>query len=270
MDDNGAEQGVVLWEIVFVGFSLHTLYHAKAGDPIFGEQENEMGIADHLQEVQLFAKKFQLERTLRRVDRRVDTLIAKLEEVTDGRLPDELVDDINIVAQDMLHELKNDIAQRAVFVSMPERNIQVWDLLVDPLNWFGIDGNAPLQPPKTVEADFKEAARSFAAGFSPGAIVFTLRATEGMVREFYRIVIGRAPSNRAGWNKLIKDLRSENCPEHIATRLNKLRERRNKVMHHGKREPEEWDHQAANRVLQDARSVIRAMSRYTATLEGLK
>ncbi len=267
MDTEQIGQEITFWEILSAGFSLHALLKAQGGLPLQGISEAEFGLLDYLDEIEMLIERFQLERTSSRVSERLHALRVSLIDSHTSILENGMVDQVNLVARDLVQEISREGIERPVFVSMPGRNIQIWDLLTDPIGWFGIEPNAPFQPPNEVVQDFQEAARAFAADFAPAAIVFTLRATEGMLRVFCSNILERPVRRNAQWARLVELLReSGRCPDHILESLDELRQRRNAAMHPGQRVPEEWNDEAAHNILQRCRELIRAMSRHVAQM----
>lgn len=268
MGEDEVGESTVLWEILSAGFSIYALLNAEAGSSLQGG-DDEFGILDHLEEIARLIEKFQMERASRRVSNRLDRLRQALSNSDDEILANGLVDQVNLMARDLVRELRREGLERPIFVSMPGRNIQIWELLLDPIEWFGIKPDATLQPPSDAVMDFQEAARAFAAGFAPATIVFALRATEGVLREYCNVLLGEAVRGNTQWGGLTNRLRkSGQCPGHILDRLEALRQRRNDAMHPGQRDPERWDDEAASQVLHECREVIRAMSRHIAQREG--
>ena len=262
-DPDGGESSLTLWEIVFAGLSLHTLADITADAPIVSASDYQLGVLDHCRNLLEFIERFELESCERHVGERLKKITMELEERSEDS-PNSILGDLEsrlkTVARDLRMRLEKEGLSRTVFVSTPERTISVEDLLDDPGRWFGLSFGAAIEPPKGVLDDFQEAARAFAVGFAPAAIVFTLRATEGMLREYYRAVTNNEPNPRATWGSLTRRLRqSGQCDSQLLQKLDSLRDLRNDVMHAGYRDPEKWDDEAARDTLLQCREIITAM-----------
>jgi hypothetical protein len=111
--------------------------------------------------------------------------------------------------------------------------------------------------------DFQEAARGFAFGFAPSSIVFTLRATEGLVKLYHTRLMGEDADDRKTWGHLIADMRRspKGCPKLLLSRLEALRDIRNEAMHAVPRNPEMWGDEGAKQVLEQCREIVRDMVR---------
>lgn len=90
--------------------------------------------------------------------------------------------------------------------------------------------------------------------------MFMLRATEEVLRSYYFKVTQR-DAGRGNWGSLLTDLRMPvlRCPSELMSLLDELLRKRNAAMHPRRREPNEWDVNAAREALEKCRRAIEMM-----------
>ena len=95
------------------------------------------------------------------------------------------------------------------------------------------------------------------------SIIFSLRATEALLIEFYRKVTESPAKDKDSWDNMSRALGSLAipCEQAVKKRLELLRKRRNKAMHAGPRTSDEWDDRAARKVMRSFGGVVVAMWR---------
>jgi len=257
------ELGVPLWELIFAGYSLDVLRHAEEDWPIRATATDELGVLGHCRNLLSLVSMDSLPLCYKRLGDRLASLIESLD---DKAVEDEeaiLADHTSqllVLVSDVWMALEREAANRTAFVTLPENEVEVDDLLQDPVHWFGLTFGTVFSPPMSALDDFREAAQCFAVGFAPSAIIFVLRATEDILREYYRIVTN-LPPGRKQWRRLMDELRQRHCPPSLIALLDELREQRNEVMHPGRREPDLWGDAAAKLALLKCREAVMRMIR---------
>lgn len=192
---------------------------------------------------------------------RLEQLIDELEERVDQDQT-ATVGDKRFKLQNLISDLRSTLekegVERSAFVSFPEIGIRVEDIISDPVRWFGLTYGGILNPPQFVLEDFQEAARCFAVGFTPAAIVFALRATEGVLREYFRKVTGEDPKIN-NWGGLTRKLKNTECPPDLLNRLNSLLTTRNEAMHPYSRDSETWKAEGARKTILFCQEIVTEM-----------
>lgn len=190
---------VSLYEIIYVGYQLRILWDVDE-DWLIGPANDDHGsLLDRCRYLKDALDRLGLERCSKAVESDLNFLI--------GQWEDELIQNPSLtlgehtgrlifMAQRLFDALQREGTERPTFVTMPARQIEVEALLRDPIQWFGLISPAFMLP-DDVLIDFYEAARCFAAGFVPSAIVFSLRAAEGVLREYY-LRVTRNSSKKSG------------------------------------------------------------------------
>jgi hypothetical protein len=261
-----ADPPLSLWEILSAGYSLRLLSKISSSTPISPVSEYDLGVLGHCRILLDLIDRLSLERCDRAAGRPLRTFVEDIE--------DELVKDSSVVIGDRTSQFLNVIADlqmalvreassRQVITVLPARHLEVEELLDDPARWFGLNFGGSLRPTPSVLEDFQEAARCFAFGFAPSSIVFTLRATEGLIKIYYAHLIGSEPSPRKTWGTLRKEMKecSKGCPTLLLNRLGSLLAIRNEAMHSGFRNPEAWGDEGAKQVLMQCREIVQDMVR---------
>ena len=244
-----------LWEAIVIGHHVKRLQRVKRDSPLSPRYDE--SIYGSLELVWDFLHEAVLENTARRINGRIEEILSRLEDWEEPVLGD-LASSIRTLAHDLWESIEDEASNRPIFFPIPAREIEVARLLANPTEWFlRRFGTVFEQPPPGVVEDFEEAARAFAAGFSASAIMFSLRALEGILREYYRGKTGSKPGSKT-WGQMVQDLRKQ-IPDSLFQRLDSLRTLRNAAMHAGPRDPAEWDDENASRVLLTCREIIEAI-----------
>ncbi len=93
------------------------------------------------------------------------------------------------------------------------------------------------------------------------AIMFILRATEDVLRNYYSCVTNADPG-RSNWGNMLNVLEIPilSCPQSLVNLLGQLQRTRNAVMHPRQRNDNEWTLEAAREILDHCRSAIQMMA----------
>ncbi len=252
-----------LYEIIYVGYLLRSLWEPEENWPIDSTGDEDGNILARCRDIKNSLDRFGLELCSKTIEKELDVLFNKwekgLSENKNLTLGDS-TDRLRVITRSLFTILQQEGPERPIFITMPARQIRVEALLRDPVGWFGMLSTFML-PADTI-IDFQEAARCFSVGFSPSAIIFSLRATEGVLRTYYEKVSGKN-SERLQWLGMQKDLRTESfdVPNTLLQVLDELRKKRNQAMHTGRREPANWGDDAALEILEQCQLAISQMSR---------
>lgn len=172
-------------------------------------------------------------------------------------------EDLRDIAKDLTPIVRDEAYQRSVFVVPKDTHLDVEQLVDEPLAVLCPNATPQFDIPLFAEEDLKEAAECYAIGRSAATIIFALRATEALLREFHTQVTNSSPKSKAYWASLARDLGSSSlsCEYALQRRLDSLRKRRNDAMHPGPRDSKDWNDRAARKVMRDCGKVVVAMWR---------
>lgn len=268
-----SDSAVNLWEVIYIGYSLRYLWRVSDDWLVGPSPEDALGVVGHCKNLLDIVERLKLEHCYRKVGLGLSDLIEKLykklaenPDVTVG----EATSRLRILIADLRMAFEREGIERVAFITMPEREIEVEELLDNPVRWFGLSFGGSLTPPQCVLDDFHEAARCFAVGFAAPAILFTLRATEGVLREYYVLVTRQQSNDKMQWGRFVVLLsdKSHNCPDPLLKLLDSLRKRRNDAMHTGERSASLWGHEAAQMIIADCREAVMGMVRDLESRQG--
>jgi hypothetical protein len=255
--------GIPLWNLILAGDSLRALWRAEANWRISPCSEDKVGVIGHCQILLDTIKLESLPQCYKQKGRELEDLIEDLEERLDEDAHATLggqTTRLRLLVSDLRQAFVKECPYRTAFVTLPEHHIQVEGMLHDPESWFGLTFGGVLDPPQSALDDFQEAAQCFSVGFAASAIVFSLRATEDLLRQYYKLVTGQSVDGKT-WGALVKVLKKHNPPppKELLDRLVDLRDRRNEVMHAGRRDPYLWGHKAAAQTIEECREAVMEM-----------
>lgn len=247
----------LLWDLIHIGELLGILQH------VTGTSRADAA-CECIRELKEALENLRLVDSAKHAEQLYDPLVKKLEEQIRVNPDTQLMDQADELQASTAYladkVLQNEANGRSVFV-VPRDKFEVEDLLIDPIAVLcsNTTPSFPI-PPHAVE-DFKEAAECYAIGRSAAAIVFSLRATEAVLRDFYGKVTQAQADEQATWGSLarILGLPVLSCDQAVKSHLGALRKRRNDAMHAGARQSHEWDSDAAQEVMHQCGKVIGAM-----------
>lgn len=248
-----------VWEIMSIGSNMEVLRRVTSQTPVNSSRRNQLGIADRLRMLQQDLEALEFPKSERVLGTELDNLLELIEaDDRSSRLGSEAVR-IRQIISSVERALIEEGNRRKAFVALRDREGQIESLLSNPATFFGIPAGGILELTPQGDADFREAARCYAVGFTTASIMFMLRATEDVLRSYYRSTTQQLASG--AWGNLTTTLKIPvlRCPSELLTLLDKLVKKRNDAMHPKIRIPTEWDEGAARQVLQDCRIAIRMM-----------
>lgn len=249
-----------LWDIMNIGSNLEFLCRVTSRMLIKSPRPDRIGIADRLRMLQKDLESLELSQSERILMTEVKELLRSIE---DDNRHNYLGDDairLRRIAKRVKESLNEEGNQRRAFVALRDREGQIASLLSDPVQFFGIPPGDILELTPIGLEDFYEAAKCYSVGFSAASIMFMLRATEEVLRSYYSKVTQQDARNK-NWGSLLTDLRMPvlRCPPELMNLLEELLRKRNAAMHPRRREPNEWDVNAAREVLEKCRHAIQMM-----------
>jgi hypothetical protein len=249
----------LLWDLMRVGELLRILQQITNEDRADGVCEYIIELRDSLNDLQLEKSAECAEDWLSIILEDLETRLKVNPKVDVSGWTDDLKD----IAKDLMSIIRNEANARSVFVVPKDKYINVERLIDDPLKVLCSDVAPEFDVPLYAQEDLKEAAECYAIGRFGATIIFSLRATEALLRDYYcKVTKGKLPETPF-WNNLARDLGSSefSCEHAVLHRLNLLRERRNEAMHAGPRIVKEWDDRAARKVMRDFGKLLAAMYR---------
>jgi hypothetical protein len=254
---------VKLWYLVYIGESLCDLQQCSNSRRLGWESDEQPGVALRCRNLLEAMTRFELGECYKKVGLELRGLIDRFSEIL-ATNPHATIGDAAVKLRGLMARLRRYLRdegnKRTIFVTMPAGEIAVEDMLV-PERWFKATFGSLKIPPEHILRDFQEAAHCFAAGFAPSAILFALRATEGMLYHYYEHVTGKQTTDMTGkqiidWSNAVKNLAAKNCPEQLTIKLDDLRKMRNAAMHPGQRDATMWGQEAVKIIFEDCASII--------------
>jgi len=246
-----------VWELMFLGSNLTELGHVSASTSIAATQRRPIGILDRLHLLRSDLESLELTQSEATLLDELGHLLQFIEdpERPSQRLGKEAVG-LRSLARRVETILQLEATPRRTFVVQRSREGAIEKLLKDPAAYFGIVAGGPLELTPHGIDDFREAARCYAVGFTAASIMFILRATEEVVRNYYHHVTQQRAVGQ--WGNLNTTLKIPvlGCPSSLIAQLEKLATKRNQAMHPKARLPTEWDEEAAKQVLKECQQAI--------------
>lgn len=248
-----------VWDIARLGELLGLLQHTNAED-------SAREVYEWIQELKAWLDDFQLVESSEMAENWFNMLLEDLEDQLDKNPEAPILDWAKVIREDsanLVAVVRDEANARSVFIVPRDDEGYTEHLLDDPLETLCSEAPPSFRLPEHAVDDFFEAAQCYAIGQPAGAIVFSLRATEALLREFYHEVTGEKPAKRATWGMLTHVLKLPvlSCDNVLKSRLGELQKQRNRAMHAGVRLSHEWDHRAARRILRTCGKTIVEMER---------
>lgn len=259
-----------VWELMFAGSNLAEIGNVSAGMLITPTQRRPVGVLDRLHLLRGDLESLELTRSEAILLDELEDLIQSIEnpERQSRRLGKDAIRLRSLVRR-VESTLQLEAAARRTFVVQRSREGEIERLLQEPAAFFGISAEGPLELTSQGSDDFQEAARCYAVGFTGAAIMFMLRATEEVLRNYYRHVTMQPATGAWGNLTTVLKIPVLKCPSLLIEQLNELLKKRNEAMHPKPRRPSDWDEEAAKHVLKECQQAITMMvedlnRRYTA------
>lgn len=248
-----------IWDLILVGQTLECLQYVTAADDSAGVLDQIGYLLELLEQLELTESDQHARDWLGST---IKGLKDQLKEDPHTLLGKDVADGLREAIADLVDLVRLEANQRSIFVVPYDRDGYAEKLLNDPAAAFCVDTAHSSPPPQHALNDLEEAAECYAIGRPAAAIVFSLRAMEAFLRQFYHEVVGDPPQEDDGWGTLMRiiQLPVVACDNHsISSLLGELKKRRNKAMHAGHREKGKWDDKAARRVMEQCGKAIKAM-----------
>lgn len=250
------------WDLMQVGQTLQYLQRVTARKRIGPSSGDPAGVLDQIRELLELLEQLELTESDQAARDWLDPLIHDLEDLLLENPLAQLGEAASLlreIAADLTVLVRDEASRRSIFVVPYDRYGYAEKLLNDPVAHFRVDPSHFSPPPQHALDDLEEATACYAIGRPAAAILFSLRATEAFVRQFYCEVVGARPE-RATLGPLISTIKLPvvGC-ETIANKLGPVKKRRDGAMHAGHRKPDEWDDRAARWVMAQCGTAIRAM-----------
>lgn len=173
--------------------------------------------------------------------------------------PDGALDTDYGVIQDIgnhvLAALQKEAPKRSLFVFARDRQAEVQESAYDPLGFFAIRNDSPLQLTHHGIYSLQEAAYCYSVGFSMAASMFLLRTMEDVFRCYHaQVRIEDNNKKHPTWNKILSDLKSSRvrpvCPDGIIQHSTYFQKKRNQIMHPDEHfDATDWDETKAQDLL---------------------
>lgn len=254
----------VLWDLISVGTVLAGLERVTARNRILSTDPIQPGVLVQVRDLIDAIQQLELARSDQTARDRLDPLVKRMEESTKddprARLG-PLAAELREIAGDLHTVIRDEALERSAFVVPYDSQGYAEALVRDPRVLFRVNPAHPSAPPQHALQDLQEAAECYAIGRPAAAIVFSLRATEAFLRQFYCEVIRAQPDGQATWGTLLRTIQLPvvECSHSVPSELGTLQKRRNNAMHAGVRDPAEWNDQAAREVMEQCGRAIKVM-----------
>lgn len=248
-----------MWDLVRIGELLGGLQYVT-------DESGADDICECIRELQDVLDDLQLEKSAECAEDWSSILLEDLETRLETNPEAEIsgwTDDLRDIARDLMSTIRDEANRRSVFVVPEDKFIDVERLIDNPLEVLCSKVSPGFPIPSHAQEDLQEAVECYAIGRPAATIVFSLRATEALLREFHSQITQSVIGDKPGWARLTKvlvssDIAVKRAVEH---RLEQLRQRRNDAMHAGPRDSKRWNDRAARKVMRDFGKVLGAMWR---------
>lgn len=251
---------ISLWDLMHIGSNLEFLCRVTSRTRIKSSHPDQMDINDRLVMLKQDLARLELPQSEQILQEEVEELLQRLE--ANGRLNSlgKEAKPLRRLARKVKQSLSEEGSRRSAFTALRDRSGYIEELLRDPVQFFGIQPGGVLELTPICVEDFYEAARCYSVGFSSASIMFMLRATEEILKGYYSKVT-RQDASRGNWGNLLTVLRIPvlKCPRDLLALLEELLRKRNAAMHPNRREPHEWNIDAARDILEKCRQAIQMM-----------
>lgn len=255
-----------------VAQTLQYLKRVTARTRIGPSVSDPAGIPDQVRILSELLLELELGNAAREAAEKLEHLASEMSEILEEKPRanlGEMAGPLRQAAEDVLIRVRDDAGQRTVFIVPLDGEDYAETALRDSAGHFGVDLAHPSQAPQHALDDFEEAVICYAVGRPAAAILFSLRGTEALLRQFYTEVIGVAP-DRDTMGRMVNTLKlpvvgCTNSDPCVTEPLGPLTKRRNDAMHAGQRKAEEWNDDAARGVMSSCRNSIEIMWQHLTT-----
>ena len=262
--------GKRLWDFGEIGYLLRYLEGVTAGYPVTAcpdddnrfVLENIRELLDALDEY-IFCEEEELSGWVEALADFAD----ELERKRLKRIGPKRKEQLHRIMAGLIPLLREETNSRTAFVTLPIRDLNVEQLIIDPEKALGL--NLACQPPipGVVTKNVQEAGRCLAVGFDQAAGMFLCLAAESVLRDYYYkcITDGHDPG-KITWGALLKKLKipALDCPKELLEKLRNLSSARNDFMH-GKPEISWqdkkvlWNQEVTVELFKECRAVVGEM-----------
>lgn len=248
-----------LLDLIFVGSNITALTHVNART-LVNDQHRAPGVLTRLEMMAEGLASLELAFTEAALLDDLTILLRSLQDTESSatRLGSN-AQSVRNLARRVSNALEKEAAARTTFVVKHSRDQRFEKLLLDPAAFFGVPPEGPIKLEPHVTKDFQEAARCYAVGFISASIMFIYRATEGVIRHYFKTITGLNKSQPIG--KMTKTLKIPvlRCPEQVTDKLRDISIGRNQFAHPHKLGVSAPTEQEASRIMAECQTAIEAM-----------
>ncbi len=199
---------LLMRQLLNLGYTLRQMENCREDDPLVTVDEGPSGVIDRLE---------YLLRTLDRLELRNSRDSARVNLGRWRLVPRRRYDNgentlgsqaglLQGILCDLSLKIKAEASSMYLYPASPISEFDIERFIDEPSNMFGLPVSLDPQLPPQVDFLLEEAGRCFAVGFGPSALLFTLLATEAIVKYYYEQIAGRPP-HRMTWGTINRRLK---------------------------------------------------------------
>jgi len=261
--------GERLWSFSEIGYLLRYLEGVTAGYPVTAcPDDDNRFVLENIRELleALDEYKFGGEEELSGWVEALADFADELERKRLKRVGYKGTEQLHLIMAGLILLLRKELNLRTAFISLPIRDLNVEQLIIDPEEAFGL--NLACQPhiPDVVTRNIREAGRCLAVGFDSAAGMFLCLAAESVLRYYYIHITEGPDPGKSSWGALLDKLEIPvlGCPKELLEKLRKLSWARNDFMHgkpeirwQSKKVP--WNQEVTVELFKECRAVVGEM-----------
>lgn len=222
-----------LWDLIYLGYTLHKM-EGYTEETLLIEDDSP-GVIESLKFLLDNLERFELQDSDQLARMILRPLIFRFERLCDidKNTLGEDTQKLHEALDELLDALGNEASHQYIYPVTPSKHIDVDQLIDDPSSLFELPSLLDPPLPPEFDSQLREAGRCLAVGFGYAAALFTLLATEAILKYYYEIVTGRQPGIRT-WAQLNNELKVSKlkCPKLVNEFLENIVENyRNPAMH---------------------------------------
>jgi hypothetical protein len=230
-----------LWDLLHLGYTLCKMESYTEESLIVSSNEGDWGVIDGLKALQSALERLELQDTDDQFRLRISPLVFRLEVLYDKcgetMLGDNILD-LRDGLECLFGVVREEASCRDVYLVTPSKSLDLDRLIDEPGRYFGLPDLLDPPLPPEVDSSLREAGRCLAVGFGPAVVLFTLLATEAILRYYYERVTGEPVPEKLnwkpGWGWFCKKLSRSvhQCPQLVIELLSRIKDDyRNLAMH---------------------------------------
>lgn len=257
------EEALRVLHLIEVGEIIATLRAVSPASRLGIAGDGEPGVLNDLEDLNDLLDQLELADTAQEARRNLGPIIARLRKALslnrEAGLSEDDAQAVRAAATAVWTVAGDEGLRRTAFVVPYDKEGFAERLKQNPGREFGVDDRWSWLPDDARD-DMKEVADCYAIGRYAAAIVFSVRAVESCLRQFYQEIV-RDPPGNVPWSRMHNVLKLPvlTPDQEVLSALGVVKKRRDGAMHPGLRKAQDWDAGAARTVIDHCARAIRAM-----------